>query len=217
MARIAILAFGSLIEDPGEELGPRIRDRVEGVKTPFSIEFARSSGSRGGGPTLVPVDDGGSPVNAVLLELDPAVGVAEAQDLLWKRETRKESAGQRYVRPANPGQNHVIVECIEDFHGFDVVLYTKIGANIEPLTADCIAELAISSARGDAGADKKDGISYLASAIRQGITTPLQPGYKAAILRKTEAGDLDEAHTRIRERRASPDFRNWRPKTHVTR
>ena len=78
MARIAILAFGSLIDDPGEELHPRIREQIEGIKTPFSIEFARSSSSRGGGPTLVPVDDGGSPVNAVLLALDPAVGLEEA-------------------------------------------------------------------------------------------------------------------------------------------
>ena len=46
MARIAILAFGSLIEDPGKELHPRIRERIEGIKMPFSIEFARSSGSR---------------------------------------------------------------------------------------------------------------------------------------------------------------------------
>ena len=71
MTRIAILAFGSLIEDPGDELDERIRDRVEGVETPFSIEFARSSGTRGGGPTLIPVEDGGSPVDAMLLGARP--------------------------------------------------------------------------------------------------------------------------------------------------
>ena len=43
MARIAILAFGSLIDDPGEKLHLRIREQIEGIKTPFSIEFARSS------------------------------------------------------------------------------------------------------------------------------------------------------------------------------
>ena len=80
MARIAILAFGSLIEDPGKELHPHIREHIEGIKTPFSIEFARSSSSRGGGPTLVPVNHGGSPVNAVLLALNPAVGISEARD-----------------------------------------------------------------------------------------------------------------------------------------
>ena len=80
MARIAILAFGSLIEDPGKELHPHIREHIEGIKTPFSIEFARSSSSRGGGPTLVPVNHGGSPVNAVLLALNPAVEISEARD-----------------------------------------------------------------------------------------------------------------------------------------
>ena len=198
MARISILAFGSLIEDPGKELQPRIHEHIEGIKTPFSVEFARSSGSRGGGPTLVPVDDGGSPVNAVLLELDRAVGLAEAMDLLWRRETRNESSGKRYVRPTDPGDNDVLVECLEDFHGFDVVLYTKIGANIEVLTPDRLAELAVSSARGNAGANRVDGISYLASVLRQRITTPLTPCYEAAILRKTGAGDLEEAHGKIR-------------------
>ena len=198
MARIAILAFGSLIEDPGMEFHPRIRERIEGIKTPFSIEFARSSSSRGGGPTLVPVDDGGSPVNAVLLALNPAVGISEAKDLLWRRETRNESSGRRYVRPANPGERHVLVECLEDFRGFDFVLYTMIAANIKMLTADRLAEMAICSARSEAGANRNDGISYLASVLRQGITTPLTPGYEAAILRKTGAGDLDEAHAKIR-------------------
>ena len=199
MARIAILAFGSLIEDPGKELCPRIRECNKGIKTPFSIEFARSSRLRDGGPTLIPVDGGGCPVNAVLLVLDPAVELAEAMDLLWRRETRKEFSGKRYVRPANPGSNRVLVECLKNFHDFDVVLYTKIGANIEVLTADRLAELAICSARGEAGANRKDGISYLASVLRQRITTPLTPCYKAAILRKTRARDLDEAHKKIRE------------------
>ena len=102
------------------------------------------------------------------------------------------------MRPANPGDDHVLVECLEDFRGFHVVLYTKIGANIKVLTAGRLAELAICSARGEAGANRKDGISYLASVLRQGITTPFTPGYEAAILRKTGAGDLDKAHAKIR-------------------
>lgn len=60
MTRIAILAYGSLIEDPGKELQPLISERIEDVETPFSIEFARSSRSRDGGPTLVPVEVGGA-------------------------------------------------------------------------------------------------------------------------------------------------------------
>ena len=120
MARIAIVAFGSLIDEPGEELCPLIRDRIHGVQTPFSIEFARSSSTRCRAPTLIPVDDGGSPVKAVLLVLDAAVGLGEAKSLLWRRETRKTSSGECYVHPAKPGPNHVLVESIRDFHGFDV-------------------------------------------------------------------------------------------------
>ena len=199
MPRIAIFAFGSLIEEPGKALGDRIHDRVEGVETPFSIEFARKSRKRGFGPTLVPVEDGGSSVNAVLLELDPEVGLDEAKTLLWRREIGNESSEECYKRPTDPGPNQVLVECIEDFRGFDFVLYTRIGRNIKTLTPDHLAELAIRSARGEAGANGTDGISYLASAMRQGITTPLTPKYKAAILRDTGAASLAEAHTRIQE------------------
>ena len=199
MARVAILAFGSLIDEPGKAIGPLIRERIGGVRTPFSIEFARSSSTRGGAPTLIPVDVGGSPVNGVLLVLDSAISLAEAKTFLWRRETRRECSEKQYSRPANPGQNQVVVECIENFGGCDVVLYTNIGANIEKLNADHLADLAIKSARGKAGADGKDGISYLRKAVDQGIRTPLLPGYRAAILRKTEAGDLVEARVRIRK------------------
>ena len=198
MPRIAIFAFGSLIEEPGEALDARVRVRVDRVETPFSIEFARKSRKRGGGPTLVPVDEGGSSVNAVLLELDPVVGLDEAKDLLWRREIGNESSAERYKRPADPGTNQVLVECIEDFPDFDFVLYTRIGRNIDPLTPDHLAELAIRSARGAAGANGADGIRYLESAMRQGISTPLRQGYKDAILRDTRAASLAEAHARIR-------------------
>ena len=199
MARIAILAFGSLIDEPGKGIGPLIRERIEGVRTPFSVEFGRSSDTRGGAPTLVPVDVGGSPVNGVLFVLDSAIRLAEAKTFLWRRETRRECSEEQYSPPGNPGQNHVVVECIESFGGCDVVLYTNIGTNIEKMNADHLADLAIKSARGNAGADGMDGISYLGNAVDQGITTPLLPGYRAAILRKTEAGDLVEARTRIRK------------------
>ena len=125
MARIAILAFGSLIEDPGEELAPLIRKRIRPVRTPFSIEFARSSGYRCGAPTLIPVDVGGFPVNAVLLVLDDTVGLEPAMSLLWRRETGNLSSGKAYSRPANPKPNQVVVECLQSFHECDVALYTE--------------------------------------------------------------------------------------------
>ena len=198
MTRIAILAYGSLIEDPGRELQPLICEKIKDVETPFSIEFARSSSSRGGGPTLIPVVVGGAPVKGVLLVLDARVDRARAEDLLWRRETRNVSSEKHYCRPKMPNLNNVLVECVEDLAGIRTVLYTKIGGNIKKLTPEYLADLAVRSVRGGAGAKKTDGISYLASVIRQGIKTPLLPDYEAAILRTTGASNLEEAHKMIR-------------------
>jgi len=53
MSGIGILAYGSLIIDPGPEIGPLIVRRITTV-TPFVVEYARLSRTRGGAPTLVP-------------------------------------------------------------------------------------------------------------------------------------------------------------------
>ena len=58
---VGILAFGSIAGDPGAELAAAVTRRIE-VKTPFAVEFARSSRSRDGAPTLVPVGEGGAHV-----------------------------------------------------------------------------------------------------------------------------------------------------------
>ena len=195
---IAILAYGSLIEDPGVELKPLIRNRIPAFETPFPIEFARSSRSRGGGPTLVPVEAGGAPVKGVLLVLDAGVHRARAEDSLWRRETRKESSEEHYRRPTKPGIDDVLVECLEGLADIGTVLFTKIRANIEKRTPGHLAKLAIHSARGTAGARRRDGICYLASAIRQGIMTPLLPQYEAMILLKTGTDDLETAHAMVR-------------------
>lgn len=65
---IAILAFGSLIDDPGSEIESATLE-VRSTRTPFPVEFARISGSRCGAPTLVPVSLGGASVKAKLLVL----------------------------------------------------------------------------------------------------------------------------------------------------
>lgn len=77
-----------------------------------------------------------------------------------------------------------------------IVLYTSISANIEPLTGQRLAELAIDSvARADPGLD---GISYLASARANGIETPLSPAYEAHILAITGRASLQDALAFIR-------------------
>jgi cation transport regulator ChaC len=198
MSRIGILAYGSLIDDPGKELVPFIRESIANIKTPFSIEFARSSNSRDGAPTLIPVEDEGAQVQGVILVLDSDVGLQKAEDLLWRRETRNECSDKHYSRPTKPNANFVVIEHIENLANVDTALFTKIGANIENRNPDYLADLAIFSARRVAGDKKMDGISYLISVKKQRIQTPLMPDYEEAILRKTNAQTLNEAYQKIR-------------------
>lgn len=55
--RIGILAYGSLIKEPGVEIEPLIVERIP-TQTPFMVEYARLSQSRGGGPTVIPHTSG---------------------------------------------------------------------------------------------------------------------------------------------------------------
>ena len=87
MGNIAILAYGSLIDNPGPELSRWIVDRGF-VETPFRVEYAWASRKRGGAPTLIPVTEGGSKVPAVLLILAPTLLESEAKDMLWMRRNR---------------------------------------------------------------------------------------------------------------------------------
>jgi hypothetical protein len=68
---LAILAYGSLNGDPSEHLA-RVLTRRINAKTPFPVEYARLSGSRGGAPTLVP-HVAGSAVAAKVLVLTERV------------------------------------------------------------------------------------------------------------------------------------------------
>ena len=67
---VGILAYGSLIDNPGDEIAAATVRTIEEVETPFSVELARSSDGRGGAPTLVPVDKGGARVRAQIFVLD---------------------------------------------------------------------------------------------------------------------------------------------------
>lgn len=200
MSGVGILAYGSLIEEPGKEIEPLIRERRERIETPFAIEFARSSSTRDCAPTLVPVESGGDRVYATILVLDDDVNPEKAGDLLWRRETRNECSDKQYTPPSKPNPNKMVVERLKNFAGIDIVLYTKLGANITDLSAAKLADLAIKSAKAAAGRAGKDGISYLISVKRQGISTPLMADYENEILRKTGASSLEDALSRLRNR-----------------
>jgi hypothetical protein len=100
------------------------------------------------------------------------------------------------MAPDTPGPDTVIVRRLETFEGIGVVLYTEIEANLEPLTAENLAQLAIDSVhQADRG---QDGISYLIAAKRNGISTALSGAYEVEILRRLEASSLEEALKRLR-------------------
>ena len=190
---VGILAFGSLIEDPGAELAPHIVSRIEGVETPFAVEFARSSRTRDGAPTLVPVATGGAQTGATVVVLDDGVDEQAARDLLYRRETWQIS------RPTGEPDPPVDwIRALPGFAGLSLCLYTALEPNIEPLTAAHLAELALGSARGPTGEAKRDGISYLVEQKRRGVETPLMPDYEAELLARTASDNLAEAWRRAR-------------------
>ncbi len=189
--QIGILAYGSLIDDPGIELEKHITDRID-CETPFKIEYARSSKSRNNAPTLIPVTNGGLPVAAKILVLED-ITIEEATDMLWRRETRTSKLTKGYPNKKEPGVNDVLVKIIESFHGIDKVLYTYIGQNINEPTSKDLANLAIESYFGDAGENKRDGIHYLLSANNNGIKTALSNDYESEILKITKTANLTDA------------------------
>jgi hypothetical protein len=156
---VGIIAFGSLVEDPGWEL-ERVIERVDEIDvTPFTVEYARSSASRDGAPTLVPVTTGGAAVRARVLVLSDEVEPELAHDLLYRREVWWRT-GQEATYRASGGK--WIAEAT--LRGLETVLYSAWPPNIPDMTPARLAELAIASARLEAGADRRDGISYLADA-----------------------------------------------------
>jgi hypothetical protein len=187
---IGILAFGSIIEAPGAELAAVATRQIE-VETPVAVEFARSSRTRDGAPTLVPVSDGGASIPALVLVLDDSVTVDDARAMLYRRET-----GRRTI-PSDVAEARWIAE-LADFAGTSTCLYTALAPNIEPRTAERLADLAVRSAAALAGVQHRDGISYLLQQKRRKVMTPLLAPYEDAVLARTGAGDLTDAWERVR-------------------
>lgn len=186
---VGILAFGSLITDPGPELEPRIATRIK-TKTPFPVEYARISRTRGDAPTLVP-HELGAPVSAEILVLDNDISIEEAKNMLWRRERRAERTDETYSR--GTGDNCVLVEEFHDDPCVTTALYTDFNASgkIPHPTAADLATKAIESVA--AAPEGRDGITYLMSAVQCGIETPLTADYKAEILKQTMTLTLEEA------------------------
>ena len=194
MKKIGILAYGSLIDEPGPEIGPVIDYHLED-ETPFRVEFARESRTRGGAPTLVPVEEGGSTIKAIILVLKEYVSEEEAKDMLYRREINKTCSQKKYDPPdpcVPKGDRVCIEEDNENFPDLELVLYTKI-APTPNLTPEKLASLAIKSARSKFGAQRRDGISYLIDIKSRGNKTPLMDKYEEKILDSTKTSNLEEA------------------------
>lgn len=199
--KIGILAYGSLIDEPGEDIGMLIIDRIP-CTTPFRVEFARLSKTRDGAPTLVPVEVGGGYVSAMILVLNSEVTSEEVKSMLYRRETRSTDRTKKYEEPKKPGLNSVIVKTIREFHGVKEVIYTSIGSNISDLDPNILADYAIESILNQAGEQKKDGVRYLLNAKNNGILTALSQEYEAEILNRTSTTSLGDAIDKLDQMRS---------------
>jgi hypothetical protein len=210
---VAILAYGSLREDLGEELATVVDGDPQPLHKKFQVAFARLSPSRGGAPTLVPVPSGGAPVRASLTRLAPEVTRDQAREMLYRRERHigpdasvghaaarcpwiVELSGETAISEFLPAEDHAAVA------GIGVLLYTELEPSLSGrMSAGELAERAIESARTPAGAARKDGISYLQQMIDLGVPSELTADYRTEILARLNARDLDDAW-RIAQRQA---------------
>lgn len=197
---LGILAFGSLIDNPGEEISEIEVDRIE-CKTPFNVEFARKSSKRGDAPTLIPFENG-IPVKAVLFVLRNNIDINTAESILYRRERHVNNRTDIYEHSDNPGQNKVVIKRWENFMNVKTVLSTSIGCNItQALSPTLLANLAITSILSEAGQKEKDGIRYLLSTKRNGIVTRLSDDYEQQILAITDTSNLEMAIEKLDRKR----------------
>ena len=197
MIGIGILAYGSLISNPGCEI-EKLTDYIKrGVVTSFKVEFARRSSTRGDAPTLVPVRKGGGYVKAVVYVLREGTTLEQATDTLYRREIHEVCSDKVYV-PGPVTRNKIRIKQLRNRFGVDVVLYTAISPTIRDRKPQTLAKLAVKSAESDAGRRGEDGIVYLIEAKQTGTVTPLLPEYENCICRLLAAESLEEAHKKAR-------------------
>ncbi len=171
--RLAILAYGSLIHAPGPALALRIAG-VEPCITPFPVEYGRVSARWGGGPVLIP-HSRGAVVRGALLLLADDVALGEAVEMLASREGLPDARG--VVQVEMPGER--------------LVLAASLPRNLPTpeMTPAGLAGRAIQSAR----LGSRNGVAYLAAALRAGVSTPLSPAYAQAVVEGLGASSLEDA------------------------
>ena len=193
---IGILAYGSLITHPGQEIASVLDHVIPDVMTPFPVEYARKSGTRAGAPTLVPVPIGcGTPVKAVVLVLKKYTRKKKAQNFLYRRELHKEGDPKVFYDDQVQRQKRdaLVIETMKNQFGLSVIYYTALKPNFTEILdtkltqeqkAELLARAAIDSLTQETYAKEMDGIQYLADNIEAGVVTVLTEVYAQAILSK---------------------------------
>ncbi len=217
---VGILAYGSLLDDPGPELRAVLVGAPIAGTTKFGVAFARLSAARGGAPILTKVTGHrGVTVNAGILGLAPEVTMNDARAMLFRRDTHRASsaltgyemqvgwikvavvggaAGEQHGRPAVALDDLFTPTDGARFGAITTVLYVDrppIRGWRWWLKPGELANRAIRSARGPAGEgdDPLDGITYLQEIIAAKLPAELTERYERAILRRLGADDLSEA------------------------
>lgn len=211
---IGILAYGSLITHPGQEIESVLDHVIPDVQTPFPVEYARCSRSRAGAPTLVPVPMGcGAPVRAVIFVLMKYTRKQKAQNFLYRREIHQE--GNLTVNYNDQAQRKkidaLVIESIQNQFGLPMVYYTAFKPNFTKIIdvnrsqkekADLLAQSATDSITYETFEKCLDGIQYLADNINAGVVTALTEPYVQTILEKAgNAPNLDQARLFIAQQK----------------
>lgn len=195
---IGILAYGSLINDPGSELDSIISHRITHYKTPFKVEYARKSSKRGGAPTLVPVREGGSSVDGTILMIKPGIDDKTVKDMLYRRELNIVGDDEKEYpdRKKRTNDRQMLIHIIEDVKNARKIMYAEFAPNIKRLTPSHLAKLAIKSFENLEGTDL-NGVKYLENNIEKGIVTPLTEKYKQAIFKNLNIKNFKGAYKKL--------------------
>lgn len=204
---IGILAYGSLIADPGWEILEQTSNLMRTVETPFPVEYARRSKTRANAPTLVPVPFGkGDPVQAAVIVLKKEILLQQAMDILYRREIHRIGDTHKvYHEPDSQDTNKMRIVQLHEFAEIDTVLYTKLATNFQPILddeyndhqkSDLLCTAACESLTEETFHTCQDGIHYLNAAIHSGVKTRLTELYAQAVLNAAGHNVVDLAIAR---------------------